>query len=1128
METECEDPFGPKSLRRILRYLYEPSELAEHSLVRSDLVTRELQRNRQENRLETRVAAFKDLVEAFLDEQKLSSHPGKERRARYCELLQQTYLEESSREQAAERLGLRPSTYDRHHNKALIWLGEELRQKNRAAAEQLAQRPQLGVPNNVPFPEYEFVPRDALVRRVEQALAKREGNPIVVLWGPPGVGNTAIAIHVASHHIYSDQFKAVIWVDGQPQRLAANGNGVPRYSLLTIDRMYDIIGQITGRSVLRASLDEKRDRVTEILRQGRYLIVIDNFQTIEDPHLFLSFLTNPFLFPSHNRVIITSQRRLETTALHIPVDGMQWPEALRFMRVVAAELETQEILQAPDEALRTIYEYTDGYPIALQCAIGQAKMGRTLEDIVSWLCDRRQPVPPKLEEYFARSYTLLQEPAREMLHALSFFATSASREAAGAVTGLGPGEVDEGVAQLRDLNFIARPKDGRLAVRQLARAFVSERLWQENPTSERRLFSDAIRYYKEFCREHERDLQSMDAERENVLAIIDRCLEEKRWDEAVALTKSISAYLHDAGYWQFYVDYSYKAMVASTSASDLRSQVDFMVMNIAFLHYQRSELQAGMAIAEEGLRLARGAQYAKGEAMALRVLGMLWRRMGDLGKAKSMLAESERLLSALGDEEWAHRVRGSYASVLRESDRVNDAQDILEKELTYFEQYNDPIGICKTISRLGSVAHKNGKLNQATKLFERAIELDVQLGRKAGEAHDRKRLAAVKKEQGLWREVVEQAEKAHAIFQEEGALAEAREALSLLEEARSMCASPESYQRARELVERASTVVILTHKDPDVDAISSVLALTMALEMKGKKVIPVTEPVESPLYRSLPRSEKLRISSTCAESWATALAPSPSLLLVTVDTASLDQVGGVSANDQQFFADRSILNIDHHITNTRFGKVNVVEPQAGSTTQVLFDLMPTMDLPLDRDIAFCLLVGIVVDTARFTTTNTTQYTMEAVGRLLSQGIDMSQVMALVQTRDSVTKAELWGNALSKIHTSAHGRVAWSSVSRAAVEEAGAAQEDLAGLADYLRSLAGVQVAVAFIEQEDGSTKVSLRSRPRVNVASVAERFGGGGHMEGAGCTLGADGRDQAMQQLISEVEKLVQDLPASL
>jgi phosphoesterase RecJ-like protein len=220
-------------------------------------------------------------------------------------------------------------------------------------------------------------------------------------------------------------------------------------------------------------------------------------------------------------------------------------------------------------------------------------------------------------------------------------------------------------------------------------------------------------------------------------------------------------------------------------------------------------------------------------------------------------------------------------------------------------------------------------------------------------------------------------------------------------------------------------------------------------------------------------------------------------LLISLDCSDLERLGRFT--QMPGFESIPLLNIDHHLTNLNFGDVNLVDVSASSAAEIVLWLVEYMAVPLDVELATCLLTGIVTDTRGFRTSNVTVQVMEAALRLMKAGASLPYITQHGLDRRSTTALLLWREALSALQI--QDRLVWTTVSRAMCRAAGYIGNGDAGLVSFLLSADDADVAAVFVEREDGRIEVGFRAVPGYDVARVALQFGGGGHALAAGCNI---------------------------
>lgn len=282
----------------------------------------------------------------------------------------------------------------------------------------------------------------------------------------------------------------------------------------------------------------------------------------------------------------------------------------------------------------------------------------------------------------------------------------------------------------------------------------------------------------------------------------------------------------------------------------------------------------------------------------------------------------------------------------------------------------------------------------------------------------------------------------------------------------------------------AEKILITGHTRPDGDAIGAMLALGLSLIQAGKNVQMVLPDGLPAAFRYLEGSEKVEKEVEGEID-----------TLITVDCGDFDRVHETL---QSFGA--PALNIDHHITNTRFAEINLVEADSVATASILTERLPAWGLEITKPVAAALLTGLITDTLGFRTLNMTPKALRQAAALMETGIDLPDVYYRALISRSFKAARYWGAGLSRLEQ--EDKMVWATLTLADRKEIGYHGNDDANLINILASIENHPVALVFVEQPKGFVKVSWRARGEAwNVAKVAENFGGGGHRAAAGAMI---------------------------
>ncbi len=317
-----------------------------------------------------------------------------------------------------------------------------------------------------------------------------------------------------------------------------------------------------------------------------------------------------------------------------------------------------------------------------------------------------------------------------------------------------------------------------------------------------------------------------------------------------------------------------------------------------------------------------------------------------------------------------------------------------------------------------------------------------------------------------------------------------------------------SLSQIAELLRTKQRFVVMSHFRPDGDALGCTLAMGLCLQQLGKDVTMWNEDGCLEKFTFLPGSENVSQPSAEPQSFDVAL---------VLDTAVKDRVGKCLAS----VAHADVwVNIDHHVSNPRFGDLNYIDSTSPATGQILFELFRQCGLPLTYGMADNLYVAISTDTGSFQYPNTTARTYEIGAELVKLGVKVGDLSQRIYESYPRRRIELLKSLLNNLSFNSNDRVASFSLTQAVSKGLGVLPEDNEGLIDTIRAVQGVVVAAFFEELEDGRVRVSLRSKDAklTDVCKVAQTFGGGGHTLAAGIRMPGP-LDAAKQKVLTAIDE---------
>ncbi|MBW3624981.1 MAG: bifunctional oligoribonuclease/PAP phosphatase NrnA [Armatimonadetes bacterium] len=314
-----------------------------------------------------------------------------------------------------------------------------------------------------------------------------------------------------------------------------------------------------------------------------------------------------------------------------------------------------------------------------------------------------------------------------------------------------------------------------------------------------------------------------------------------------------------------------------------------------------------------------------------------------------------------------------------------------------------------------------------------------------------------------------------------------------------------NFKAGHDLLRKAGTFFITGHVNPDGDAVGSLLGLGHALMAAGKRVTMALQDPVPASCRFLPGSELIQSPPVSG----------PFDLAVVVDCEGPFRAGVL---EKVVKKSPKVLVIDHHLSKTHFGTVEIRDTSAAATGEILTDFLHAGGYPMTEAIAQCLMAAIILDTGGLRYPSVTVRTLRTAAVLREAGADLPRIYRELFENRSFPSVKLMGIAMSNLERSASGEIVYSWLRREDFENACAGDNDTDGINIQLMSIEGVEASALFREGPSGGIRVSLRSRDRLDCNAVARAFGGGGHLRASGCTVDAP-LPEAIRQVVDEMEK---------
>jgi phosphoesterase RecJ-like protein len=306
-----------------------------------------------------------------------------------------------------------------------------------------------------------------------------------------------------------------------------------------------------------------------------------------------------------------------------------------------------------------------------------------------------------------------------------------------------------------------------------------------------------------------------------------------------------------------------------------------------------------------------------------------------------------------------------------------------------------------------------------------------------------------------------------------------------------------------ELIENKDRFAITSHVRPDGDSLGSSIGLYWLLRALDKDVEVIMRDSAPHSYQKLPGADTIRVTPSVDR---------PYDAVFVIECSDIDRPGLIDL-EKQF-----VVNIDHHSTTELFGTINWIDSTASAVGEMIYNLCKATGVRVTKEIAECVYTALLTDTGSFHYSNTTERTFKIASELVRTGVRPAKTAEAIFGNYQWPKIELLSHVLSTARRDDTGRVAWMSQSLEMQQRTQASEEDADGFVNYPLTVGEVEAVALFKECSPGVYRTSLRSKGDVNVAKIAEQFGGGGHRNAAGCTLKGN-----LDELERQVVPLMQD-----
>ncbi len=316
-------------------------------------------------------------------------------------------------------------------------------------------------------------------------------------------------------------------------------------------------------------------------------------------------------------------------------------------------------------------------------------------------------------------------------------------------------------------------------------------------------------------------------------------------------------------------------------------------------------------------------------------------------------------------------------------------------------------------------------------------------------------------------------------------------------------------------LKNSKNVLLVTHINPDGDALGSMIAMGISLELWNKDTTFYNESAIPTMYHFLPSVDRIVRNINNTDSYDT---------VIILDCGNIQRIGKLAVTVSKI---PCIINIDHHVSNIAFGNFQMIDSSACATAEIIYRLIKKMAIPINKDIATAIYTGILTDTGSFRFSNTNKNAFAISNEMIEMGVDPYSVARQVYETYSFGRIKLLNMALDSIEISHNGKLSMMAITKDMFEKTGTQPEYINGLINYARSIENIEIAVLIQEvmnnnkESDNTTQfhVSLRSSGTIDVAAIASSFGGGGHSSAAGFSI---------ESTLSDLKARIVDLAEAL
>ncbi len=644
--------------------------------------------------------------------------------------------------------------------------------QEKALQELLPESPVPEIYSNLPS-RTEFIGRKKEMERVKAALNSRYF--LICIDGIGGIGKTSLALEVIHECLRFSKGEIIIEDEQQDQSAIPKFDGFIWTSAKDRElRLNDILDAVARTldwpGIAQQPYEEKIDSVRKLLQTKRYLLIVDNFETITDEAV-RDFLLK---IPEPSKVLITSREQKLPQAWAVSIKGLEQNEALALIRNEGQRLGLKSVEEADDQVLLRLYQATGGAPLAIKWSVGQIKQkGQSLDTVLAALHEAKGDI---FEQVFARSWSLLSEDAQQVLMVMPIFASSASRDAIEAASDVHHFALDEALGQLVQMWLVEVTDEletakRRYSVHPLTRAF-GEAKSNLNREVIKKAIENAISFYLNFFGSNEENelayFNCLEFEKENLKKLIYICFKAGQFEEVLELGRKISSFFMVRGYWQEIIRYGEVGVKSADVIEDNISLITISIDILGWTYLKMGDLDTAESWIKKGLEIATKINDQKRIGVGIRFLGKVAFERDKIENAIEYTKNALDISKEINYNILEFHLYSDLGRIRLKQNKYKEAESEFKKSIEGFKKINKENRTISKLAYLGDALCLQDNFEESEDYYNQCLLISQKYGRKDTLARAKLGLAKINEKRNNLKEALNLTNEAYNLFEKLG------------------------------------------------------------------------------------------------------------------------------------------------------------------------------------------------------------------------------------------------------------------------------------------------------------------------------------------------------------------------